>query len=154
MTAESASGFGKNFMIVERWFFDTNVLVYLFDAKAPEKQRIARELLERAAAEAQPVISTQVLQEFFVTVTREQERGLPVPVARQFMQDLKKTIEVRQITTGHIFAATERVEQSNISFWDGLIVETAREAGATILWTEDLHDGWNADGTQVRNPFV
>ncbi len=141
-------------MTVDRWFFDTNILVYLFDEKAHEKQQIARQLLKKATTEAQPVISTQVLQEFFVTVTREKGRGLPVPIARQFMQDLKKTFAVRQITTDCIFAAIERIEQSKISFWDGLIVETAREAGATILWTEDLHDGWNADGTNVRNPFI
>jgi len=140
-------------MTVERWFFDTNILVYLFDEKAPTKQQIVQELLKKAITDAVPVISTQVLQEFFATVTRGKGRGLPVPLARQFMQGLKKTFEVRQITTEHIFAATERIEQSKISFWDGLIVETAREAGATILWTEDLHDGWNADGTHVRNPF-
>lgn len=73
-------------MTAERWFFDTNVLVYLFDAKAPEKQRLAQDLFRSAVGEAQPVVSTQVLQEFFVTVTRTTKRGLPVNEARQLLR--------------------------------------------------------------------
>jgi len=57
-------------MTGERWFFDTNILVYLFDAKTSEKQAVARRLWERACREALPVLSTQVLQEFLVTVTK------------------------------------------------------------------------------------
>ena len=51
-----------------RRFFDTNVLVYVFDEAAPSKQRRARELLEQEVAQGRVLLSTQVLQEFFVAV--------------------------------------------------------------------------------------
>jgi predicted nucleic acid-binding protein len=140
-------------MTAERWFFDTNVLVYLFDAKAPEKQRLAQDLFRRAVDEAQPVVSTQVLQEFFVTVTRTTKRGLPVNEARQFMMSLEKGVEVKLITTQVIFAATERVEQSGFSFWDSLIIESARAAEVSVLWTEDLQHDQRIDALRIRNPF-
>ncbi len=140
-------------MTAERWFFDTNILVYLFDAKAPEKQRVAQDLLRKAVNEAQPVVSTQVLQEFFVTVTRATKKGLPINEARQFMMALEKSIEVKLITSQVIYAATERVEQSGYSFWDSLIIESARAAVASVLWTEDLQHEQRIDGLRIRNPF-
>jgi predicted nucleic acid-binding protein len=140
-------------MTTERWFFDTNVLVYLFDAKAPAKQRVAQDLFSRAGNEAQPVISTQVLQEFFVTITKTTKKGLPVNEARQFMIALEKSIEVKLITTQVIHAATERVEQSRYSFWDSLIIESARAAVVSVLWTEDLQHDQRIDGLRIRNPF-
>ncbi len=140
-------------MTSERWFFDTNVLVYLFDAKAPEKQRLAQDLFRKAVDDAQPVVSTQVLQEFFVTVTRTTKRGLPVNEARRFMMSLEKGVEVKLITSQVIFAATERVEQSGFSFWDSLIIESARAADVSVLWTEDLQHDQRIDGLRIRNPF-
>jgi predicted nucleic acid-binding protein len=69
-------------MIAERWFFDTNILVYLFDAKTPDKQATARGLWDRACRDASPVFSTQVLQVFFATVTKAVKQGVSVPTAR------------------------------------------------------------------------
>jgi predicted nucleic acid-binding protein len=141
-------------MTSERWFFDTNVLVYLFDAKAPEKQRLAQGLFRKAVDEAQPVVSTQVLHEFFVTVTRTTKRGLAISEARQFMMSLEKAVEVKLITSQVIYAATERVEQSGFSFWDSLIIESARAADVSVLWTEDLQHDQRIDGLRIRNPFT
>ncbi len=140
-------------MTAERCFFDTNILVYLFDAKAPDKQRVAQELLRKAVDEALPVISTQVLQEFFVTVTRTMKVGLKVNEARQFMKSLEQSVEVKLITSQVIYAATERVERSGFSFWDSLIIESARAAGVSVLWTEDLQHDQRIDGLRIRDPF-
>ena len=63
----------------KRWFFDTNVLVYLFDPNAPDKQAAATSLWEKACREATPILSLQVLQEFFVTVTKTVKQGTCVP---------------------------------------------------------------------------
>jgi len=137
----------------ERWFFDTNILVYLFDRNAPEKRGAARSLWERACRETTPVVSTQVLQEFFVTVTRAVKQGLPIPEAREAVQQFAVIAEVATISVPLIEAATRRVEQSRFSFWDSLIIETAMQSGARRLWTEDLQDGQTFGQLIVINPF-
>ncbi len=103
-------------MAGERWFFDTNVLVCLFDAKAAEKQAAAHRLWERACREATPVISTQVLQEFFVTVTKTVKQGLPIATARSAMLELAAMADIVTVSVPLIAAATRRVELSKLSF--------------------------------------
>ena len=137
----------------ERWFFDTNVLVYLFDRKAPDKRQLAQALWERAIDEATPVISTQVLQEFFVTVTKAAKQGLPIAQARRAMQKFEAIAEVRMISLPLVYSATERLEQTGYSFWDSLIIETALEADSTRLWTEDLQPGQTIGKLKIENPF-
>lgn len=140
-------------MIGERWFFDTNILVYLFDAKTPEKQATARSLWDRACREAEPVLSTQVLQEFFVTVTKTVKQGLPISIARDAILEFTHISEVVPVTLPVIVSATQRVEASGFSFWDSLIVESAIDCGARRLWTEDLQDGQSFGELTIVNPF-
>lgn len=138
----------------ERWFFDTNILVYIFDAKAPDKQAAARRLWERACREAVPVLSTQVLQEFLVTVTKAVKQGLPMAAAREAVLEFADIAEVVPATVPLIAAASRRVEASGFSFWDALIVESAIDCGASTLWTEDLQDGQTFGKLVVVNPFT
>jgi len=138
----------------ERWFFDTNILVYLFDAKTPDKQAAGRRLWERACREAIPVLSTQVLQEFLVTVTKAVKQGLPMASAREAILAFANIAEVVPATVPLIAAASQRVETSGFSFWDALIVESAIDCGASILWTEDLQDGQTFGKLMVVNPFT
>ncbi len=140
-------------MTGERWFFDTNVLVYLFDAKAPDKQATARSLWDRACREAAPVLSTQVLQEFFATVTKTVKQGVPIPTAREAILEFSDIADVAAISVPLIAAATRRVETSGFSFWDSLIIESAIDSGARRLWTEDLQDGQSFGELMVVNPF-
>lgn len=140
-------------MTAERWFFDTNILVYLFDAKTPGKQAPARNLWDRACREATPVLSTQVLQEFFATVTKAVKQGVPVPVARDAILGFADMAEVVTISVPLIAAATRRVEASGFSFWDSLIIESAIGCGAQRLWTEDLQDGQAFGDLVIVNPF-
>lgn len=138
----------------ERWFFDTNILVYLFDANAADKQTAARRLWERACRDAVPALSTQVLQEFLVTVTKAVNQGLPMASAREAALEFAAMAEVVTATVPLIVAATQRVEASGFSFWDALIVESAIDCGASILWTEDLQDGQRFGKLAVVNPFA
>jgi len=141
-------------MTGERWFFDTNILVYLFDAKAPEKQAVARRLWDRACREAVPVLSTQVLQEFLVTVTKAVKQGLPMTSAREAVLELADITEMLPISVPLIAAASRRVETSGFSFWDALIIESAIDGGASRLWTEDLQDGQTFGKLVIVNPFT
>lgn len=140
-------------MTGERWFFDTNVLVYLFDAKAPDKQATARSLWDRACREAIPVISTQVLQEFFATVTKTVKQGVPVPAAREAIFAFSNTADMVSVSMPLIVVATRRLETANLSFWDSLIIESAISGGARRLWTEGLQDGQTFGALMVVNPF-
>ncbi|MGH8513512.1 MAG: PIN domain-containing protein [Gammaproteobacteria bacterium] len=137
----------------ERRFLDTNVLVYLFDIDAPEKKAAVTALFEGEGASGLLILSTQVLQEFYVVVTRKLARPLAPEVAEQAVRDFA-TWPVRQVTPALILSAIRRSIASRLSFWDALIVETAIDAGATVILTEDLQHGQAIDGVRIVNPFA
>jgi predicted nucleic acid-binding protein len=136
-------------MSAELRFIDTNVLVYLFDNDAPAKQAVARELL----AAGRFVLSTQVLSEFYVTVTRKLARPLDAARASRAVMDFC-AMPIRDVTAKLVQAAIRRCTVTQLSYWDALIVETALEAGATSLLTEDLQHGQIIDTLRVHNPFL
>ena len=135
----------------ERTFFDTNVLVYADDLDAGEKTSVARALIREALTEAKGVLSTQVLQEFFVVSTRKLK--VPVEAARAKVE-LLAAFEVVRIEPRTIVEAIDLHRLRSISFWDALVVRTAALAGATRLLTEDLQHGQTFDGVRIENPFV
>ncbi|MBV8453256.1 MAG: PIN domain-containing protein [Deltaproteobacteria bacterium] len=136
-----------------RRFFDTNVLVYVFDSSAPNKRTRALQVLEQAIEAGLAVLSTQVLQEFFVTVTRK----LPVPLtseqAKRAVCDFAK-LSVVQIDPEIILNAIETTQRYRLSFWDSLIIQSALRGGATILYSEDLQPGRTIETLKVENPFL
>lgn len=135
-----------------RVFFDTNVLVYLFDADSPRKQEKARDLLQRHSDAGELVLSTQVLQEFYVSVTRKLARPLDEQKAHQALKELA-ALPVIHMDSNHVLAAAQRSRKLKLSFWDALIVEAAIQGGASVLYSEDLHDGLEVEGVRVTNPF-
>jgi predicted nucleic acid-binding protein len=135
-----------------RRFFDTNVLVYLFDASAPRKKERAQELLKQAVGEGLALLSTQVLQEFFVAVTRKLSAPLTHEQAERAVRDLAK-LPTAQIDTAMILKAIETMRRYRLSFWDSLIIQAALHGGATILYTEDLQHGQVIETLAVENPF-
>jgi len=136
-----------------RSFFDTNVLVYLFDTDAPEKQEKSRILLENETQSGRLVISTQVLQEFYVTATRKLAEPLSAKEGEETIRHLS-TFPVIRIEVEHILGAVQRSQDLGFSFWDALIVETALSSGSTVLYTEDLQHGQIIEGLEIINPFV
>ena len=138
-------------MSVERFFVDTNVLIYLFDDDSPGKKARAQALLDEE--KDQIVLSTQVLGEFYVNVTRKLEEPLSPDAAAQAVEDFSR-LEVQSITPELVLAAVRRSRSSLLSYWDSLIVETARSAGAVFLFTEDLQHGQEIDGLRIVNPFA
>lgn len=136
-----------------RAFFDTNVLVYLFDSDEPEKKARAQECFEEAAATDRIVLSTQVLQEFYWVVTRKLATPLPPEVAEERVRDLSR-LSLVQVSATTILAAVARSRCMGFSFWDALILEAALAGGADRLLTEDLQHGQDVDGLRVENPFL
>jgi predicted nucleic acid-binding protein len=136
-----------------RAFLDTNVLVYLYDRDSPEKQSKARKVLEQSAAGDGLVISTQVLQEFYVSITRKLPKRLPEADALLAMHGLRRFPTVL-IDVPMIFNAIELTRRFQMAFWDGLIVQAALSAGCTRLLTEDLQHEQRIGALRVENPFV
>lgn len=134
-----------------RVFVDTNVFVYLFDRDAPDKQRRAREILAQEASNI--VVSTQILEEFYVTVTRKLGRPLPEREAEAATRDVA-AFEVVEIDVGMVLRAVGAARRGKTSLWDALIVEAARARSCERLLTEDLQHGRRFGSLRVENPFL
>lgn len=134
-----------------RSFFDTNVLVYSDDQDSPEKQRRALELLAEHRRAKTGVVSMQVLQEYFVTVTRKLQ--VEARIARRKVELLAE-FDVAAPDVADILAAIDLHRLHRFSFWDALVVGSAKQAGCKILFTEDLQDTREIDGLRVVNPFA
>ncbi len=135
-----------------RAFLDTNVLVYAFDRGEPHKQTTAQAVLESSDHEL--VISAQVLNAFWVTVTRKLVEPLDDDAAAAVLTDLSTAFEVVPIDATLSLAGVARARADRLSLWDALVVESARTAGCEIVLTEDLNDGQSYDGVLVRDPFT
>lgn len=133
-------------------FVDTNVFVYAFDRGAPEKRRIARTWIRDLAGEGHIVLSVQVLQEFFVAVTRKLTHPLSAPHARRAAATLAQWPVIRA-DSSTVLSAADRVASDMLSFWDALIIEAALGCGAGTLLTEDLQRGRRIDGITIVDPF-
>ena len=131
-------------------FFDTNVLVYADDASVPDKQRRAIDLFSGHLRSGTAVVSLQVLQEYFVTLTRK--LAVSAELAQRKVEILARG-RVVQFHADDVIAAIELHRLTAISFWDALIVQAARSAGAAVLYSEDLQSGAVIGGVPVINPF-
>ncbi|MBW3672285.1 MAG: PIN domain-containing protein [Acidobacteria bacterium] len=134
-----------------RRFLDTNVLLYADDLDAGDKQHRAQTVLRETLSSGEGVISTQVLQEFFVISTRK--LGVEAATARRKIELLGK-MDVVRIDLGLILSAIDLHRLHSFSFWDALIVRSAALAGCSILLSEDLQHGQMIDGVRIENPFI
>ena len=121
-------------------FVDTNVLVYAFNKSDSPKKRSARRLLDELMADDRLRVSTQILQELFVTLTRKVKRSCSLEEALAVLDDLAAWPLVT-VDYAAIRAAAGLASQAKLSFWDALVVVAAARSGATELYTEDLNDG-------------
>ena len=134
-----------------RSFFDTNVLVYADDKAAPVKQRRALELVAEHRRAGTGVLSLQVLQEYFVTVTRKLQ--VDARIARRKVELLAE-FDVAAPELADIRAAIDLHRLHGLSFWDALVVRSAKQAGCSVLLTEDFQHGREMEGLRIVNPFV
>jgi predicted nucleic acid-binding protein len=135
-----------------RVFIDSNILIYAHDLDAGPKRVAAARVLEDVWEEGTGVISTQVLQEFYVNVTRKIPNPLPLARARGIVENyLFWPIETNDSAT--ILHASEIEERHLLSFWDALIVAAACRAHAEKILTEDLAHGQRLEGVLIENPF-
>jgi predicted nucleic acid-binding protein len=137
----------------ELYFVDTNILIYAYDRSAGQKRALAVELLDNLWEHENGCLSLQVLQEFFVTVTRKIPSPLDHPTARQIVLDLSHW-RLHIPEARHLLAAIDLLQEHQLSFWDGMIVESAQALGCPLLISEDFTHGQKLGNVQVLNPFV
>jgi predicted nucleic acid-binding protein len=130
---------------------DTNILVYAHDQQAGARHNLARSKIKGLwHIDPFPSISTQVLQELYVNLFRKQ---LPSDIARRVVENYGMW-NVVSIDFGLVCQAMRAAQRWQLSLWDALIVEAARRAGASELWSEDLNAGQDFAGVRVVNPLV
>jgi len=135
-------------------FFDTNVLVYLFDAAEPTKQSIARGLVSQALAADSGCISYQVVQETLNVVTCKFKRAATHDEAQQILR--RSLVPLwRVMPSPELYArALDLRKRYQYSFYDSLILAAALESGCSRLYSEDLQDGQQIEGLIIENPFT
>ena len=134
-------------------FVDTNILIYAHDLDAGQRNTLSADILRDLWENRTGIISTQVLQEFYVNVTRKIENPLPKSKARGIIESyLAWPVELNDAKT--VLAASEIEERHMLSFWDALIVASARNAEAEKILTEDLNHGQQIEGILIENPFA
>ena len=136
---------------MSRIFLDTNILVHTHDNSDPVKRARAKSVISGLEGTPMvPVISTQVLQEFYNVLTRK--LGLSPAAGKDAIEQLAE-IETISITRAIIYAATDIHSNASISFWDALIVSAAQAAGCQEIWTEDMSTGQKFGQLIIVNPL-
>ena len=136
-----------------RVFVDTNVLIYAHDLDAGQKRERAVSILSDLWENENGVISVQVLQEFYVNVTRKIPNPLTPALARGIMKNYLAW-HVAPNDVSAVLLASEISERNLLSFWDALIVASASIAGADRILSEDLNHGQVIEGIVIENPFL
>jgi predicted nucleic acid-binding protein len=135
----------------DKYFVDTNILLYAHDVRAGPRHDRARALVEELWNTRSGVVSTQILQELVVNLRRKSAQPLTAKATREIVVDYVSWQVV--VNSGDsILEALELEEQYQISFWDALVVQAARTSGAKVLYSEDLSDGQTYGSVRVVNP--
>lgn len=136
----------------DKVFLDTNIIVYAHDRSSGEKHAVAREIMDYLWESRKGVISVQVLQEFFVCVTKKIVKPLHLKNARTILEYLLNwdvVVNDKYIT----LKAIDLQEKYQFSFWDSLVIQAAIQGKARILFSEDLADGQVVKDLKILTPF-
>lgn len=138
------------FMNAERVTLDTNILVYAVDRDAGERHGMAADLVMQAAG-WDCVLTLQALGEFFWATTRKGK--MPIADAAAQVADWKALFSVQTASLSTLDRAIAGVREHRLSYWDAMLWSCAREAGCTLLLTEDFQHGQTLGGVRFHNPF-
>jgi predicted nucleic acid-binding protein len=136
----------------DKTFVDTNVLIYAHDVDAKAKHEAAKRVLHELWSSRSGVLSMQVLQEFYVNVTRK----IPCPISKASARLVINTYSIWCVETklSEISNAFRIEDESRLGFWDALIVAAAIKSGAHRILSEDLNAGQTISGVLIENPFA
>jgi len=135
---------------MSKMFLDTSILIYSLDSSNPRKKTISRKYLRKCTEENCGVISTQILQEFFIVSTRKM--GVEPLTAKSLVHSFQN-FETVLVTPEIIESAVDCHILNRISFWDALVVVAAESSKCDVVLTEDMNDGQIIRGVRIHNPF-
>lgn len=136
-----------------REFVDTNILVYAHDVTAGAKHTQAKALVASLWSSGNGCLSIQVLQEFYVNVTRKVSRPLGPEAAQQLIEDLGTWV-VHSPSPEDVVEAIRLNQTAQLSFWDAMILTSAARLGCSTVWSEDLRSGQAVGQLMIENPFA
>lgn len=137
----------------DQYFVDTNILVYVVDVSEGERHERAREVVYDLWNNGQGCVSIQVLQEFFVTVTRRKPHPMPPDEAARFVRFLSRW-SVHVPDADDVLDAIRIHRRYGISFWDAMVITSAAKMGCRTVYSEDLNAGQWYGSVRVANPLV
>ena len=139
--------------MADKFFVDTNILIYAHDRSAGTKHQRALHAIERLWTTGQGVLSTQILQELCINLRRKLARPLPVDEVRRLIQDYLSW-EIVVSSPEAVLQALEIEVRYKIGFRDALVLQAAEQSGAAILYSDDLATGQNYGPVRVMNPLL
>lgn len=138
----------------DKFFLDTNILVYAFDLSAPRKCKIARNLIATAIEEGTGVIGFQVVQEFVNFALKAQKRPMKADQVQQYFQKVLKPLCAVHSSIQIYLRAFSILRETKFSWFDSIILACAEEAGCSTLYTEDMQNDRQVGAVRICNPFV
>lgn len=139
-------------MFDDKTFVDTNIIIYAYDVTAGKKHQTARRILKELWESGLGVLSTQILQEFFVNVVQK----IPKPIDADRAEYIIKDFLTWEVVVNDGLAVLDAIticKKYGYSFWDSLIIDAAIKSGAKIILTEELCEGQVLEGLKIQNPF-
>ena len=140
-------------MPADRYFLDTNILVYANDSSDAPKMDAAVRLVADGIRSGLGVISSQVLSEFWVTVTQKIRTPLDRLTAGKEIEHFR-ALQVVSVEYDTVRAAIRLQARHQLAYWDALILTTAVLSGCGRLFSEDMGEGRQYDGVVVVDPFA
>lgn len=138
----------------DKIFLDTNILVYAYDRSEPDKQRQAALVLDKLAVSGAGIISSQVMSEFFVAVTRKISTPLTPESAYQRLENYQQSWDILDLTPAIVLEAVRGVRDYQFSFWDAQIWAAARLNQIPTIFSEDFNVGSVTEGVRFVNPLA
>lgn len=138
----------------DRIIVDTNILVYAYDADAGERHEKAKGAIETLWEQSNGALPTQVLAEFFVTITRKVKQPLSVENAKGLIEDYRAAWAVFPTTPDTVLLAIDGVQLHQLSFWDSMIWASAVINGIPKIFSEDMQHGQIIKGVRMENPLI
>ena len=136
-----------------KYFLDTNIFVYSLDITAPAKSRRAARLIRDALDTGNGIVSYQVVQEFFSVAFRRFAKPMSAFAAEEYLNTAFRPLLAVHSSPALFVSALQIYTQHRFSWYDSLIVAAAKEAGCSILYTEDMQHGKRVDDLKIDNPF-
>lgn len=138
----------------DRYFLDTNIIIYSFDDRDLQKQEMAKQLITEGLLQNQSVISYQVVQEFVNVSTRKFSTPLTLKDCQLYIDTILEPMWEIYSSKELIRSAFDITERWQYSFYGSLIIAAALEASCNILYSEDLQHEQKIYSVQILNPFI